>query len=68
MLGIHARMVFWKHGVRSGLSVCTERLESWKKDGRSLLTERKKRCQLEHLLEEVVSRFRYQHTAIKQKS
>lgn len=51
MLGIHARIVFWKHGVRSGLSVCTVRFESWKTDEIHLLKEGQKCCQLEYLLE-----------------
>lgn len=45
-------MVFWKHGVKSGLSVWIERFASWeKKKRRHLLTERQKLHQLEHLLE-----------------
>lgn len=37
MLGIHARMVFWKHGVKSGLSVCIERFESWRKKNETVI-------------------------------
>lgn len=46
-------MVFWKHGVKSGLSVWIERFASWKKKRRHQLTDRQKLHQLEHLLEAV---------------